>query len=250
MSRVASLLRCGLVVATASNCGPTDERCRADSIDPSSMRCLAALTFAARDTAEMIPLQQEVDRYYDRWTRLGEAEPLVADRIPQRYRGAPSATIFTRNPRVIASWSDRVLETGDSEFDAVIGSLSNPQLYGIGRYFGDGEYYFTLETGSLYNEELLNTLLLPTSSRLTDPVQHNRDDGWWRWIDQPPGSSGTDDGTAEIEFAFGFGDCFPGCALHRIRAVVPATDEVTVYNLGGAPLPEGIELSPSTIPLP
>jgi hypothetical protein len=56
---------------------------------------------------------------------------------------------------------------------------------------------------------------------------------------------------ATIEFRFGWGDCFVGCAAFRyLQIIVPPTGPATVYDLGGDPLPPWIILSPDTRPPP
>lgn len=218
-------------------------------------RCGAAVTFAARDTAELVPTQAEVDRYTNYWVRAIEAEPILDGRGPQRHRqsiGSPVA-IFTTNPLVIDAWNRVVLETGDSAFDAIISQLyPDPQSlspYG-GHDNGDGSYLFTLDVHVVCNEELLQARLAPTSSKTSDAVVYMQDEGTWRWGSVSAGTSDDSD-TATIEFTFGWGDCFSGCrGFHMLQAVVPPSGSATVYDLGGDLLPPELKLSPNTRPPP
>ncbi len=71
----------------------------------------------------------------------------------------------------------------------------------------------------------------------------------WTWNTDT--KVGTDGATATVTFSFGWGDCFVACdGFHNLRAVIPADDVATVYDLGGDPLPGGLVLSPNTRPPP
>jgi len=80
--------------------------------------CGAAQYFASRDTTELVATQPEVDRYFDRWGLALDAEPALETTGPQRYRNRGEVTIMTRNPIVIAAWTQGIVETGDPEFVA------------------------------------------------------------------------------------------------------------------------------------
>ena len=227
--------------------------CRHDSLDPADLtapNCKAALEFAARDTPELIPTQDEVDRYLSRWQRAIEAEPILDGRLPQRHRfafGAP-VPIITANPAVIAAWNAGTLATGDAAFDAIIGEIHGTQLAGAGKDNGDGTFTYNLQVTALVNEELLATSLAPTMSTTSDPVIELRDDGTWLWLDAMMGT-GSDGDTAQIDFTFGWGACVEICdGFHRVRAQV-TDDAATVFDLGGDPLPPDLHLSPNTKPL-
>lgn len=216
------------------------------------MGCQAAITFAARDTAGLVATPDEVDRYHERWVRAGEVEPILSNRIPQRYRnvGYPDVGIRTRNQKVIAAWNRADLITGDRAFDTIISQIHPRTLSPYGGYdIGDGVYAFTVDVEVLINEELFAQLLLPTMSFVDEPYHNHKDDGTWHWQSASSGT-GSDDDTAVIDFTFGWGDCFVACdGLHDLRAIVPTTGEAAmVYDLGGDPLPQGVQLAPATIP--
>ena len=225
---------------------------------PASENCMAALIFASRDTETITASQVEVDRYFDRWSRAVAAEPILTGRIPQRLHGNPiSFELHTTNPLVIAAFNanapnpaDRdVPITGDSTFDQIMSELVIPQLWNFGHDEGEGSFLYLVSTAAVFNEELLDMRLRATSSKLPDAARGYFDDGAWSWPDGA--GSGADDATAQIDFTFGWGDCFSGCAgLHKVRAVVPADGVATVYDLGGDPLPANLMLSPSTRPPP
>ena len=48
-------------------------------------RCLAARGFVARDTLNLTPTQDDLDRYYEYFSRLGDFEPVMLS-YPQAYR--------------------------------------------------------------------------------------------------------------------------------------------------------------------
>jgi hypothetical protein len=114
-----------------------------------------------------------------------------------------------------------------------------------------GTYLFSLWVGAVYNEELLAADLAPYDSWFPAPMVQPQDEGTFQWLASEGAPTGSDDATAYIEFTFGWGDCLAGCfGFHSLRAYVPADAPPTVYDLGGDPLPPGMMLSPSTIPLP
>jgi hypothetical protein len=249
-----------LVVMAASACADDDGDlfCAADDFHawPQSearFRCQAAVRFAARDTFELVPTQAEVDRYLDYWLRTIRAEPILDGRAPQRHRGHDTPiAIYTSNALVIDAWNRAVLPTGDAAFDAIVSRLhADPQPLSPagGHDNGGGVFLFTLDVHALCNEELVQARLLSTSSRTEDAVEYMQDEGTWLWSNGPGTSDGTD--TAVIDFRFGWGDCFSGCRnFHTVQARVPPTGRAIVYDLGGDPLPDGMELSPDTLPPP
>ncbi|MGN6104497.1 MAG: hypothetical protein ACTHU0_05280 [Kofleriaceae bacterium] len=210
-----------------------------------SHTCYVANLFAARDTDELLPSQDEIDRYFDRWQRTIEAEPILEGRRPQLYRTTlQSADIYTTNPRVIDAWSQGELVTGDPEFDTLMAVLEPEIVARSNDRFG-------VRTPRVFNEELVHQRLLATASSLPFFGQEWRDDGTWSWIGKPAGDPGTEEETAQIEFRFGWGDCLAGCIwMHYLRAIVPPEGPATVYDLGGDPLPPGVSLSPNTRPPP
>ena len=216
-------------------CGDNvDDECRHDArIDG----CYAALYFAARDSQDLVPPQGLVDEYFERWRHVIEAEPVLASRLPQRYRTDPSAPlIYTRNARVIDAWKQGILHTGDADFDELVAELDPQMVNPFWRDLGDGSFYFSLAVHVVFNEELLHTRLLARDSWLPDAAQRPRDDGTWSWD-----AADRDAATANIVFTIGWGDCLVVCdGFRTLRAVVPAASTVTVYDLGGDPLPPHI----------
>lgn len=252
-----------LVVIGFGACGDNDEarcplelfpngRAHATALPPN---CTAAMLFASRDTPTLTPSRSEIDRYVDRWSRVAAAEPILSNRAPQRHRSDTGSQFDfeTTNAAIIATFSASpsgdVPTTGDPAFDQIMSELVAPQLSGNGTDNGNGTWIFAILVGATFNEELLATRLLATASKLPDAFQHLRDDGVWSWPDLGPGP-GADDAAAQIDFSFGWGDCFVTCiGMHDLRAIVPATGAATVFDLGGDMLPPELVLSPNTRPL-
>ncbi len=249
---LAPELGCPVAIAPISAKGPFLP------VDPA---CLGAMRFAAKHSPTLTPSQEMMDRYWERWARANEAEPAFPENGgPQRYRGNPSA-IHTTNPLVIAALTPvamtpddeptarRIPVTGDTAFDAIMLDLVVPEIAGAGVDHSTGGMIFSLRTGAIFNQELLHTRLLETSSRLPDSLPNPyQPDGIWRWEGLEPGE-GTDEATALIDMQIGWGDCFVTCSgLRNLRAVVPPIGAATVYDLGGDPLPPNITLSPNTVP--
>jgi hypothetical protein len=218
--------------------------------------CAAAMLFAARDSSSLVPEQAEIDRYFDRWRHVIDAEPILTFEIPQSHRayGVGATSVFTSNAAVIAAWREQPLHTpvrptGDRAFDEIMARLVEPQLQTPLADRENGIVEFVLETPVAFNEELLHAQLLGTSSNLPDPVVYARSDGQWAWVDSS--GAGSDEATAQIDFRFGWGDCFVACdGFRNLRAVVPPNAGATVFDLGGDPLPDFIRLSPNTKPPP
>ena len=255
----------GIAAATlamwSSGCGEPPFICTAEHtggwFNPGvESACGAAVAHAATDTAELIPTQAEVDRYHERVQRVIAAEPALAGSLlPRDASGLMRTSMFTDNPLVVAAWEGLRDEaspplTGDPVFDQVMGELrpivldSRPTVFGAERSFG-------LLGTRVFNPVVLDERLGPTMSWL--PGVHDESvqstGATWRWI----GASGTgaDDAQAEIDIVVGWGDCFVGCIFkHEFLAIVPPVGDATVYDLGGAPLPDGFELSPNTLPPP
>lgn len=240
------------------SCGDNVETdCSVADLSQIDHRCFAAQVFAARDATGLLVTQSELGRYYERWHRVVEAEPLfdIEPIRPQSYRAiGPGATkLLTTNPRVITSWpADAgpgvpLPVTGDAPFDTVMEQLANVEAFSPLNEIGDGVHSTTIVTTSLFSEEVLHARLQPANTSLPEPeMVPDRQDGSWRWL-----PAVGEDATAEIEIRWGWGDCLAGCAvLHDFRAVVPPTGPVTVYDLGGDPLPPHLQLSPNTRPLP
>ncbi len=225
---------------------------------PTADHCLVSQLFVARDSLTITPSQVEADRYFERWARAVEAEPALARGQPQRYRGSQT-DIYTTNPAVIETLtpldalgvSRLIPPTGDEDFDAIMRELVMPEMLAAGIDAVTGDSHFIIATGAIYNQELLHTRLLETSSRLPDPVERPfNSDGAWAWEGLEPGV-GNDDATAIIDLTFGWGDCFVTCSgLRDLQAIVPPDGPVTVYDLGGDPLPPSITLDPNTRPPP
>jgi hypothetical protein len=251
------LLVASLLFGCGDNHGPP---CQSSDIyaGDADAACLPALVFAARDTNELVPSQTEVDRYYDRWRRVVDAEPILGGVYPQvRRLQAPGFmnSFQTTNAHVIAAWSaakthDRVSPTGDLRFDQIMDELGEPFLAAKGYDRGDGVFLFAVVAGVVFNEELLHARLMQVSSALQEPVEKGQSDGLWSWAEGQSGT-GDDTATAQIEFRFGFYDCFSGCGGFRyLRAIASASGDATVYDLGGDPLPPNMHLSPNTRPPP
>ena len=214
--------------------------------------CIAAMIFAARDAPAPTPTQADLNRYYQRWSRVLDAEPILTDRAPQRSRAGLAEFEFeTSNASVIESWTSTpdihpAPPTGDPAFDDILASLERPELQRGGNDTGRGTKLYLIFTSSVFNEELVNDLLIRTSSMLPEPSVGYRDNGTWRW---DTGGSGDDLATAFIDFSFGWGDCFVQCdGLHDLRAIAPPDGPVTVFDMGGDPLPSFLALSPNTLP--
>ncbi len=80
---------------------------------------------------------------------------------------------------------------------------------------------------------------------------YSGDDGSWSWVGRETRDTGSDKDTAQIDFKFGWGDCLVACFGYRtLRAIVPPGGPATVYDLGGDPLPDYLQLDPRTKPLP
>ena len=228
---------------------------------PVAENCEGAMRYAAKHSATLTPIQEMIDRYFERWVRAIEAEPAIHGGTPQRYRGNPS-DITTTNQTVIAVLTpianrpayapgDRnIIATGDATFDDIITELEVPEIESAGIEASTGASVFGISTGAIFNQELLHTRLLATSSHLPDPFVAHKQDGTWTW-EQLGDGPGADDDTAIIDATIGWIDCFVDCGgLHTFRAIVPPTGSATVYDVGGDPIPPFITLSPNTLPLP
>jgi hypothetical protein len=256
--RVAKLIH--LVFISLFSCGDDEPTCpiilypdgHAGMPSPASPDCIAAMIFAARDASTPTPAQADLDRYFQRWTRVVSAEPILSNRAPQRSRaGLAQFELETSNASVIQSWVSTpnihpAPLTGDSAFDEILAALERPEIQRGGNDTGRGTKLYLVFTSSIFNEELVNSLLIPTSSRLPDPSPGFRDNGTWIW---DSGGSGDDQSTAFIDFSFGWGDCVVQCdGLHDLRAIAPPDGPVTVFDMGGDPLPPFLSLSPNTLP--
>jgi len=249
-----------LFVTLASACGertddfvcPSDMFAAEGSATP-RVACQAAQAFAARDTVGLVPTQPEVDRYFQRWLATVRAEPILDRRVPQRnYVGYGSPIpIYTMNAVVIDAWSRRSIDTGDSTFDGIIMELTPPRsLDGSKTDLGNGWYLFALQVQGIFNEQLLDERLRAVTSHTEQPRYPYNDNGSWSWQSGIAGT-GSDGDVAQIDFSFGWGDCFVACdGMHDLRAVVPPDGNARVYDLGGDPLPDGWHLSPTTMPWP
>jgi hypothetical protein len=244
-----------VVLVACSACGDnTAPWCVHDDRDAGPFRiCYPAETFAARDTAGLVPTQHEVDRYADRWERAIDAEPILNGRGPQRFLSG----VFTRNRKVIAAWTQGQVETGDTTFDAISAELRINQIHPFWTQYSDDLYSFRPYIRVFFNETVWIDRLAATDSWPWFPDNPPSwplpsgpfDDGWWSWVDEP-GGTGQDSSTAQIVFTFGWGDCAVKCdGFHTVRAVVPADAAAIVYDLGGDPLPDYLHLSPNTLPM-
>lgn len=228
-----------------SGCSGRSSECDIREIPPSAT-CDAAMRFASRDSKTLVADQRDVDRFYRQWQWVVDAEPVLRDRGPQFYRNRHyiSIMVWTRNPAVIAAWRDQNVMTSDPVIDGTIGQLSNVSLHPFHHDNGDGSFYFSVETTSMYNEDILDGLLQQAASWLEPPVVHSGDDGTWT----VQGSG--EDATGVVDFRFGWGDCFVQCSGYRtLRAIVDQSGAL-VYDLGGDEWPENIVLSPNTQPWP
>jgi hypothetical protein len=222
-----------------------DQTFRRDSGD--CLCCAAAQVFVSRDSQRLVPTQSEIDLYFERWSRAVAAEPILRGRNPQDYRLRPPSVLDlgTLNPSAIEAWQRLVVVTGDTALDAIIGQLGVTDVNAFHTNPGGpgAPVIFSLTSTITRNEEILASGLAPTGTSLPDPFVAPQDDGEWTWI-----GSGSDR-TAQIEFTFGWGDCFVACdGFHRLRALVPSEGNAVVYDLGGDPLPPYLALSPNTLP--
>jgi hypothetical protein len=214
------------------------------------------MIFASRDAESITPTQSDVDLYFDRWTRAVEAEPILGGRIPQRHRSDTGVefSFETAKPAIVSAFRSvasadyrPVPITGDVVFDEIMTQLVAPQTARDGNETQPGSFLFPVYLGATFNEELVAARLLETDAHLPDPVQHYRDDGTWIW----PNGLEKRQATAQIDFTFGWGDCFVACeGLHELRVFVPPTGTASIFDLGGDPLPPFLVLDPNTMPLP
>jgi hypothetical protein len=240
----------GLSAVFVVCCADSDTRVCGQSFSATTnvAGCYPAQLFAARDSLALVPAQSDINRYWDRWTRATDREPILAGRHPQTYRNNPPSQIYltTANMAVISEWESQQIVTGDPAFDSIIAQLDP---LAINAFFtnpdGTADFNFVVQVDRVFNEEELERELMPTSSHLADPEVLPTDDGQWSWIE---GTMGEPD-VAQIDFTFGWGDCFVGCAgFRQLRAIVPATGDAIVYDLGGDPLPDYLQLSETTLP--
>lgn len=246
MTSSTSVLAIATTAPWVLACGSESSPC--ENVVPVTVACDAALRFAARSTTELTPSSAEIEDYYRRWEATITAEPILAKRVPQTYRLTPwiSLEIWTINPLVISSWTSGNITTNVPKMDDTINALIHPQLRSFFHDNGDGTYYFLLDVDGIYSEEILNNRLAEAESWLPDPVHYHRDDGTWTWL--PDGSS--NGRTARIEFRFGWGDCWVACDGYRtLVSIVDENGRASVYDAGGDPLPEGMELSKDTLPI-
>jgi hypothetical protein len=251
LSARASLALLGL--AYLAGCGDNLRACTTLVAHDNNIVCAAAQGFVTRDSVTVVPTQSEVDRYFDRWLRATETEPLFVGVLPQRFRNLHQyffdTPLDTENRSVIDAWSRGQVATGDAAFDALMAPIEvvvEPYNSNDGQRY---EFYFKATT--IFAEEPLQAGLLPTGSHLNDAVDFGRTDAKWRWLDNTGGPTGSDAATASIDVAYGWGDCWNGCIyVHRARLVVPAVGPVLEYDLGGDPFLPGMALSPNAQPLP
>ena len=262
MQRSLGLIAAATLAMWSSGCGEPEFVCTAEhtsgwsnpSVEPA---CGAAVAHAAMDTSELIPTQAEIDRYHERVQRVIAAEPALArSLLPRDASGLLYRSMHTDNPLVIAAWEGLRDEaspplTGDPVVDQVMGEL-RPIVRDSRSTVLDGKMSFGLVATRVFNPVVLHERLGPTMSWLPGVHDESVQDygATWRWI----GASGTgaDDAQAEIDIVIGWGpDCHSGCTWHHeFLAIVPPVGHSTVYDLGGDPLPDGLELSPNTLPPP
>jgi len=246
----------------SSGCGEPEFVCTAEQTgwsDPkasvSESLCSAAAIHAAHDTSELIPTQTEIDRYYERLLRVNAAEPALTRALFRYDAGLyVRMSLRTNNPLVLSAWmgvrDQPAPPTGVPVFDQVMSEIGaipyNSQPGASGDYVG-----FSIRSSRVFNPWVLEERLVPTSSWLPSVGEPIVGDigATWRWIDAA--GTGTDEAQAEIDIVVGWGDCFVGCSFHHaFLAIVPPVGDAVVYDLGGAPLPDGWELSPNTVPPP
>jgi hypothetical protein len=159
--------------------------------------------------------------------------------------------IYTMNPAVIDAWSRRSIETGDIAFDGIIMELTPPRsLDATKTDLGNGWYLFALKVQGTFNEHLLDERLRAVASHTEEPRYPYNDNGSWSWQGGITGT-GSDSDIAQIDFSFGWGDCFVACdGMRDLRAIVSPDGDAHVYDLGGDPLPENLHLNASTTPWP
>jgi hypothetical protein len=238
-----------MAILTATACGsdraPT--RCLLRGNNPATQDvfeynyCMSARVLAARDTPELTPSQEDIDRYYGYLMRLAEYEHTIS--VPQVYRGVygyGAAIVTTTNPTIIAALRDLpahtpMPRTGEAVFDHVIEELVDPTIGGSIQPT-QTHFQFTL-LAVPFNEDRLHDRLLPSSSYLPDPEPlPQQGDMWWRWLDAE--GTGHDGATAEIRSLIGWGDCISGCQFfHEMLSIVPPEGggPIEVYDLGGDP---------------
>lgn len=205
--------------------------------------CYAAQLFAARDSTTLVPSQESIELYFERWSRAVAMEPILDGRIPQDYRlPTPSQiTVYTTNTAAIAAWTQQTPTTGDLVID---GALDQLEPIEVNSFYSppatsSDPWTFSLRSLVVRNEEVLASLLSPALTSIPPAIARPNDDGTWTWLGD----------TADVHFTFGWGDCFSGCAgFHQLEALIPSSGAATVYDLGGDALPPYLALAPTTLP--
>lgn len=205
--------------------------------------CSAAQRFASRVSTRITVADDEVRPFFQKWRAIVDAEPILTNRVPQLYRhdAVGIVTVLTENSEVIVGWDRGEVVTGNPAVDAVIAQLDEPTVFTASMSGVGG--YAVLHTRRAFNEEILHAALTSAepTTRLSEPFIAPKDDGSW--------TPGEDFDT--VDFTFGWGDCLNGClGFRHLRATVTPLLETQVYDMGGDPLPEGMALSPMTIPWP
>jgi hypothetical protein len=175
--------------------------------------------------------------------------------VPQTYRNVPPSDVYvtTTNSNAINAWQTRTVETGDPIIDQWTSAIGVSE---IGQQFGNpggsgSSWYFVLHEANVYDEDALNDELSTASTMLSPPQMLPRDDGTWAWDPVASTVAQLASSTAHVDFTFGWGDCMVACdGFHSLRAVIPPDGNAQVFDLGGDPLPPGIQLSPNTKPPP
>lgn len=138
---------------------------------PRPAGCVAALIFASRDIDALFPTRAETERYFDRWRRTIEAEPILELHVPQIYRrlGASRLPLHTTNPNYIAAWSQGILETGDVELDAMLHQLGAAIVEPL-RVTGGSYESALFRVDRIFSEEYLAAALVPRSTWMDEPM--------------------------------------------------------------------------------
>jgi hypothetical protein len=225
--------------------------CDAATVPISDLSCGAPRIFAARDSLKLIPDDEAVNEYHDRWAATVHAEPILYGRIPQRYTSRSGMVTFkSSNETVVGPLTMGQLTTGETSFDSLLKAIGSSS---VRHTFlePNGPYQFSVSYGIMFNEEVFADALAEEGCDVLEPEVYPTDDGRWTWVSPDAVLGPLDNATAVIDFRFGWGDCFVQCdGFRTLRATVSPDDVAVVQDMGGDTLPPYLQLSPATLPPP
>ncbi len=222
---------CALLVFSACG-GASDRDCLAEDPSAGGSDCLAAALLAVRETRDVVPSQQEIEKAAQVYRAAYPLLPADFAHPPTPtswYGPAMYVTARATNAAVVSAWESGRVQTGIAAVDDVLAAAA------VESVASDGSDYYVLRSRRVLADANIASALsgVPDLEVFGDPVRPV--EAFSEVSFEYPVDS---EGIIDVLFSIGWGDCTVDCrGQHFWRVRVPDVGDPRLVDEFGDPVP-------------